>query len=261
MDYKEEQQQELEVLESIYPDELNVLSDAFPNVQFEVSLRLELDAMLDSNVQLNKEHTMMVNFQLPENYPDAAPIISIEAQEVSLVDDEDEAESEEEQEFDEHGNIMMTKLETLSDNISLSGYVPELQVQLEEQIENDMLLGMQMCFALLSTVKDNSENWFHERLSELEKEYEKQLEAREKEEQAKFNGTKVTRESFLNWRGTFRKELKLDERDADRRLAAHHGRLTGKQMFEQGVDGTTDDVMEDEVDEVVDNLSKTNVSN
>ena len=72
-----------------------------------------------------------------------------------------------------------------------------------------------------------------------------EIKKREAEEQKKFTGTKVTKESFEKWRNGFRKELGLDERDRLRRLQAHNGRLTGRQMFEQGLVGTGDDMVAD----------------
>lgn len=142
--------------------------------------------------------------------------------------------------------------------------MPELTVQLESQIETDMLLGMQMCFALISSIKERCEQWYSEQLNKLEKQYELEAQEREKKEQAKFHGTKVTRESYLEWRSKFRQELKLDERDQVRRMKAHHGKLTGKQMFEQGVVGTGDEYMEEDdasVDDVAKGLAKTEIAN
>lgn len=249
MDYKEEQEQELEVLESIYPDELEVLNGTFPDIKFSVLLKLELNdtAMHDNDllVSLNKVHSLEVTFHFPENYPDVAPIITITPIEELLhggdSDDDDDDQDEEEQEYDEHGNKMMGKLENLPDQISFRDYIPELLTTIHEQIENDMLLGMQMCFAILTTAKECAENWFIAQLDDLDKQHQQEIDRREAQEQKKFNGTKVTRESYLEWRAKFRKEMLIDKRDNLRREAAHHGKLTGKQMFEQGVAGTTDD--------------------
>ncbi|CCE62231.1 hypothetical protein TPHA_0C00750 [Tetrapisispora phaffii CBS 4417] len=243
MDYKEEQQQEIEVLESIYPDELTIINDNYPNIQFEVTLKLDVEIGLGS---LSKEHIITVHFQLPENYPDEPPIIRLKAQEISLKDDEEEEEEEEEREFDEHGNIIVSKLENLPDKISFQKYMPVLESQIESQIESDMLIGMQMCFTLLSTTKDSCETWFRDELKTLEQEYEKKREEKEKEEQVKFNGTKVTKESYLAWREKFRNELKMDRKDHERREEAHNGKLTGKMMFERNVAGTNDDIDEAE---------------
>ncbi|CCK68178.1 Gir2p KNAG_0A05110 [Huiozyma naganishii CBS 8797] len=246
MDYKEEQLQELEVLQSIYPDELHVVSDGYPGVKFEVGVPLELDADPLAK-SLSKRHVVLIGFVFPEMYPDVPPLLSIEPQEFSLHgensdDDDDDDDSEEEQEYDEHGNKMISKLEVLPDTISFDEYVPELQKKTEQQIEDDMLVGMQMCFALISSIKENCESWFLQKLTSLEELHEQQLAEKERQEQIKFTGTKVTKESFNEWRDSFRKEWKLDERDSNRRIAAHHGKMTGRQMFEQGVVGNADDV-------------------
>lgn len=247
MDYPGEQEQELEVLESIYPDELVVLNGKYPAIHFRINVKLE--PQLEDVTALKNEHSMIVDFRLPETYPDEAPVINIEAVENTAEDDDEEDEEEEEEpEFDDHGNRIMGKLENLPDQIHFDEYMPELKTQLEEQIENDMLLGMQMCFTLVSSIKDLCEIWFVTELSKLERQHELELQAREKEEQKKFQGTKVTRESFLCWRKKFRKELALDQRDERRRVEAHHGKMTGREIFERGLAGDVDDVTEENVD-------------
>lgn len=254
MDYQAEQEQELEVLESIYPDELTILNGTFPGIKFTVLLRLELnDAAIDDTdllMSLSKIHYLEVTFQFPDNYPDIAPVIHITPIEESLneEDSDEDDDEEEEDEYDEHGNIVLSKLDNLADQISFKDYINILTNKIKQQIDDDMLIGMQMCFALLATIKEDSENWFLEQLKELDKQHTLEIERREEQEQKKFNGTPVTKESYLEWRSKFRTEMGLDERDKLRRLEAHNGKLTGKQMFEQGVAGTTDDADDDAVE-------------
>ncbi|CAB4255677.1 similar to Saccharomyces cerevisiae YDR152W GIR2 Highly-acidic cytoplasmic RWD domain- containing protein of unknown function [Maudiozyma barnettii] len=265
MDYIAEQEQELEVLESIYPDELEVLNATYPDIKFSVTLKLELnDTAIHDNdllMSLSKVHLLEVTFQFPETYPDMAPIIHINPLEQSLDDnsESDEDEDEQEDEYDEHGNIVLSKLENLADNISFKDYIEELTSIVRDQIDSDMLLGMQMCFALLATIKENAENWFLEQLDELDKQHTLEIERREAQEQKKFNGTPVTKESYLEWRATFRKEMHLDERDKLRRLEAHNGKLTGKQMFEQGVAGTIDDTDDAEIESMTKELDDVDI--
>lgn len=251
MDYSGEQEQELEVLESIYPDELSIITKTYPEVHFKVDVKLE--PQLEDPTTLNKEHTVSIDFRLPEKYPEEAPMIELEAFEEGQQEEDDE--DEEEPEFDEHGNRMSSKFQSLPDQINFDSYLPELQVLLEEQIENDMLLGMQMCFTLISSVKDLCETWFVDQLASLEKQHELELQAREREEQKKFRGTKVTRESYLQWREKFRKELGIDQRDEKRRLDAHHGKMTGRVIFERGLAGDMDDEEDDA--SLADTLKKT----
>lgn len=66
MDYQEEQNQELEVLESIYPDELEVVKRSYPGIHFRITMKLELP--LDDPSLLTKEHYIEVDFHLPANY-------------------------------------------------------------------------------------------------------------------------------------------------------------------------------------------------
>ena len=73
MDYKEEQIQELEVLESIYPDELTTICQEYPKVQFSVRLLLDLVPLESSSYtqdSVSWDHYMVLNFKLPETYPE-----------------------------------------------------------------------------------------------------------------------------------------------------------------------------------------------
>ncbi|CDO93993.1 unnamed protein product [Kluyveromyces dobzhanskii CBS 2104] len=248
MDYKEEQSQEIEILESIYPDELTVLNSDYPNIEIQVDIKLEPVPLADSSYtadSITNHHILHATFTFPENYPDEAPVIKVVPEEVPKLDKDDEEDDEEEDgedevEYDDHGNPVVSRFENLPDKIHFHEFVPQCVEKLNGQIEEDMLLGMQMCFGLISNIKEYAEEWFQEQLSELERQHDILLQEREKEEQKKFRGTEVTRETYLEWRSRFRKELGLDVRDADRRLAAHQGRLSGRQIFEQGLAGDED---------------------
>lgn len=256
MDYQEEQNQELEVLESIYPDELQVMKRTYPDVHFRILLKLELP--IEDLSILTKEHSIEVDFHLPANYPDEAPIIALHPVETSLAGYEDsKSKEDEEQAYNDHGNKIVSRLHDNANSIHFDSYIPELQVQIEEHIKDDMLLGMQMCFALLTSIKDHCESWFQEQFENLEKEHERELQEREKEEQRKFLGTAVTPKSFLEWRAKFRKEFKIDERDSSRRSLMHHGRLTGRQIFEEGLAGEEEEEEPNgEVDQLGNKLKK-----
>lgn len=277
MDYKEEQEQELEVLQSIYPDELTIVNDKYPNISFEILLPLELNQLDDPIIDsLTNVHTLLVQLSLPESYPDETPMISIDCQMETITnsynnnseDDDDDDDYEEqggdddeaEDEFDDHGNKIISKLENIPNSIRFDEFIPILindRINNDEYLENEMMVmkGMQMCFTLISSIKEQCENWFLKELQSKELKHEKELELKEKLENAKFVGTKVTKDSYLEWRNNFRKEMKLDERDKDRRLKAHHGKLTGRLMFEQGIAGTEDDDV-DLDDQTTDTLAK-----
>ncbi|AAS54534.1 AGR045Wp [Eremothecium gossypii ATCC 10895] len=241
MDYQEEQKQELEVLESIYADDLTVVCGEYPKIQFEVDLKLDLIPLASSSftaAAISKEQHLVVDITLPERYPEEAPQLSIRPWDVRGGDEA--GEEDEEQEYDEHGNPVVAKLENIPDSISFDGEVDGFASQAMRQVEEDMLLGIQMCFALISSIKEDAESWFQKELERREKEHERQLRERELEEQKKFRGTKVTHESYMSWRASFRQELGLDERDQERRMQAHLGRLSGRQIFEEGLAGEED---------------------
>merc|ERR1712063_1130 len=95
-------------------------------------------------------------------------------------------------------------------------------------------LGEIMCFTIISGVQDQ----LNDLVDEIER---RKLEAEEKrkqeEEEAaqkKFIGTRVTVESFLQWKEKFDAELEALKSQKQKELeAAMKGRLTGKQQFLQ----------------------------
>ncbi|PKY40893.1 RWD-domain-containing protein, partial [Rhizophagus irregularis] len=166
-DHKEEQEQELEVLKSIYPEE------------FEVTLGLYI--------------------KFTPTYPEEVPEISIETIDGSIEIDERE--------------------------------------KLYSELMNDSL-GMAMVFTLSSLLKDLLTSFVIERREKRKKVEEDKIRKEIEAEQAKFQGTKVTVASFLEWKENFDKELEEKEK-ATKSLAAIKKeeakklKLTGRQLFEQ----------------------------
>jgi len=81
----------------------------------------------------------------------------------------------------------------------------------------------------------------------------------EEEENRKFEGTKVTRETFLQWSAGFKKEMEAEARRREqereeemkkKRTPKEEVKLTGKQLWERGIAGRP----EEEEDEGVDGL-------
>jgi hypothetical protein len=126
---------------------------------------------------------------------------------------------------------------------------------LEPTIEEN--LGMAMVFTLVSTLKDLAEQLIIER--QQAKQAQKDLEAKriEEEENAKFHGTAVTRETFLEWREKFFREMaeeeerRKEEKEAEdrKKRIKPEEKLTGKQLWERGLVGKVEE--EDEEDEGV----------
>lgn len=114
-----------------------------------------------------------------------------------------------------------------------------------EMVENYQLGGTPMLFNIISYIKESFESGLTLQLKNFELMHQKRLAEKLEIQNAKFKGTEVTKESFNEWRAKFRKELRLDERDADRKKLLHAGRFTGKEIFDKGLANTA----EDDVDE------------
>ncbi|KAH3901989.1 related to Protein GIR2 [Saccharomycodes ludwigii] len=251
-DYKEEQLQELDILQSIYPDEISIINNEFPAIALQVNLLIETipkDTSSFTAEMIDWEYHLNIMFKLPENYPDVAPLIEITPIETkkSHIKEEEEEEEEEDQAYDEHGNPIKSKITDIPGKIHFDDeYIHDklLSHTIPSQIENDMLLGMPMLFTLINSIKEDAEEYYTEKLHQYELKHEKEIQERELIENAKFVGTKVTKETFNAWRIKFRKELSLDERNKERLMKSHGGRLSGRQIFEQGLAGDDDDEQE-----------------
>ena len=115
-------------------------------------------------------------------------------------------------------------------------------------------LGMAMVFTLVSTLKDSAELLISERQAAAQAVRDVEAAKAEEEENRKFHGTAVTRETFLEWRERFRKEMadaedkRREDKEAEnkkRRVKAEE-RMTGKQLFERGLVGKVEKDEEDD---------------
>jgi len=127
----------------------------------------------DDEEILNEDSYWLVeiNFKLPVNYPETIPFIEIESK---LLDKD----------------------------------------QVQELIEKSLLqcqyiLGDAMIFTLASWIKDEAEAMIKKRMAEAETSRILELERLELEAKARYQGTKVTRESFLEWQKGFLKEARM----------------------------------------------------
>ncbi|XP_050314377.1 RWD domain-containing protein 1 [Anthonomus grandis grandis] len=107
------------------------------------------------------------------------------------------------------------------------GFEDKLAQHLHEQVAEN--LGMVMVFTLVSSAQE----WLHEKYEEDKKAKEERAallqKQQEEAEQKKFEGTRVTIESFLKWRQQFEEEFGIDKK---RELAEKEGRkLTGRELF------------------------------
>ncbi|KAJ2861942.1 rwd domain-containing protein [Coemansia aciculifera] len=210
--YAEEQTNEVEILQSIYPTELEILHSEVPQ-KFTISIDIEDDDEIrPCNLLLTVEYT--------ETYPDSLPLFEISLTPNTLPPPTDiEAE--------------------LSDK-DLCDLTDRLRELGEE------CLGMAMVFSMSTGLKEAATQRLVEKTAELIRVKEAKIQKEIEADQAKFIGTQVTRASFLEWKAKF----DLETKDHLSRLAGEAGeerarravsggkkdedkRLTGRQLFEQ----------------------------
>lgn len=170
---------------------------------------------LSSSTMLNSLARVLLHILYPEQYPDVAPSLDIS----SLPD-----------------APRYPLLDVSDDKVNL---LDSLQPIIEEN------LGMAMVFTLVSTLKDSAELLIQERRAAAQALKDVEAAKAEEEENRKFHGTAVTRETFLEWRATFRTEMaekkrrEQEEKEAeDRRKRGgkiEEKKLTGRQIWERGL--------------------------
>ena len=114
---------------------------------------------------------------------------------------------------------------------------------LDEPITDN--LGMQMIFTLVTTLKDSAELLVTERQGAKAALAEIEAQKAEEEENRKFQGEAVTRESFLKWREEFQREVSEDEQRKKEEQEAEdkkkgkkdEKKLTGRELWERGLVG------------------------
>lgn len=218
MDPSEEQAQEIEVLQSIYPDELELISDTH------FSILIKLDTPSD------RKHALLLVVRYTPNYPEEIPNLEILKVEEEFEELDSDEESDTENQFVPISEL--TELERADLKI--------LHVKLLEEAE--MNLGFPSIFALAALLKDEAEALFVKKVDEAQKLYDRDLLAREAEEQKKFHGTKVTKESYAEWREKFRAEMEFEKKDKLRYEQIHGGKMTGREVFEKGLAGDEDEL-------------------
>jgi hypothetical protein len=117
---------------------------------------------------------------------------------------------------------------------------------------------MAMIFTLVTVLKDSAELLISERQNAKKALADMEAAKIEEEENKKFQGEAVTRESFIRWREAFRKEMddqkkrEEEEREAEdkkKKVAKEERKLTGKELWQQGLaKGADGDDDEDGID-------------
>ncbi|WPG99747.1 RWD-domain-containing protein [Acrodontium crateriforme] len=223
---REEQKEEREVLDSIFPDEIQDISDT----EYRISITLDTSKPAEDETP---DPTILLNVRYPEAYPDEAPILDITQPPNAAKH--------------EYFDIQEDKLYLLQ----------ELGPSIEES------MGMAMVFTLVSALKDAAEELIAKRQQTVQDEIDALKAKAEEEENRKFEGQKVNRETFLAWREKFnqemaeeaaRKQAELEAEEKKKRGGKlEEKKLTGKQLWEQGLAGKTIDE-DDDGEDVVESL-------
>ncbi|KAF2832959.1 RWD-domain-containing protein [Ophiobolus disseminans] len=227
----EDQQEEREVLESIFPDEITVLIASRADVsetEFRILVKLD-DGRHEDDESEEEQPTIILNVQYPPNYPDEAPRLDITQppnapKHIYLDIQEDKS------------RLLSSLTETIEEN-----------------------LGMAMIFTLVTVLKDSAELLITERQNAKQALADMAAAKLEEEENKKFQGEAVTRESFLAWRNRFYKEQEDGDKKAQEdkeledkkaRVKKEEKKMTGRELWEKGLVGKVED--EDDEEDGVD---------
>lgn len=224
MDALSEQAQEIEVLQLIYPDELVLHS----KTHYSIVVALDTDSERKYKVQLDVKYT--------PKYPEELPNLEVSVPQ-KIYEEESDGEyqdSDEEEEDDDTSSVNSLLKIIFTENIEFNAEdLKKLeQKAYDEAAEN---LGLPSVFSIVASLKDNAEELFSEKVAQAQKEHDQKELEKEMENQKKFIGTKVTRESYMEWRARFRKEMGWDTREEERLKQLHGGKMTGKEIFEKGL--------------------------
>ncbi|KAG5923900.1 hypothetical protein E4U53_003491 [Claviceps sorghi] len=215
---REEQVEEREVLESIFPDEITDLSET----EFQVSVKLDIPSDEDEDAAPH----FLLQVRYPDDYPDVAP----------------------------HLDLLAAPNAPSHQHFNISNDREELLSLVQETIQEN--LGMAMIFTVVSTIKDHAEQMIQDRKDTVARAQEELALAAEREENKKFHGTQVTPETFLKWREGFMREMEEKERlEEEERLAElkkarvkEPVKLTGRQIWQRGLAGNADEEADEEDD-------------
>lgn len=180
----------------------------------------------ENDSEETEQPVIYLEVSYPEDYPDAAPELNISAP---------------------PNTPKNPRLDVSEDRDRL---LEALQPTIEEN------MGMAMVFTLVSALKESAELLMSERANAVQAEKEIAAAKVEEEENRKFQGTPVNRETFLEWSARFKKEIeeaeqrKREEKEAEEKkkksAAKDEKKITGRQLWERGLAGKADYDEEDE---------------
>ncbi|GAB7348565.1 hypothetical protein MBLNU459_g6955t1 [Dothideomycetes sp. NU459] len=222
---REDQLEEREVLDSIFPDEITDISET----DYRVSI--QLDVTPDDEADPGEAPTILLQVHYPEAYPDEPPRLDLSYP---------------------PNAARYPHLDIQADKAAL------LQSLAPTVDEN---LGMAMIFTVVTTVKELAEQLVGERQAAIAAVREARAAEAEAEENRKFEGTKVTRDTFLDWSARFKEDMADARRRAEeakeiedkkKRGPKEERKMTGRELWEKGLAGKVED--EDEGVDIMESM-------
>ncbi|XP_044106093.1 RWD domain-containing protein 1 isoform X1 [Neovison vison] len=242
-DYGEEQRNELEALESIYPDSFTVVLPSSA-CRFGTKEVAELLPTLTgasasqgwSEAQAFLRGSAAIPGVLSENPPSFTITVTSEAGENDETVQTTLKFTYSEKYPDEAPLYEIFSQENLEDS-DVSDILKLLALQAEEN------LGMVMIFTLVTAVQEKLNEIVDQIKTRREEEKkQKEKEAEEAEKQL-FHGTPVTIENFLSWKAKFDAELmEIKKKRMKEEEQAGKNKLSGKQLFETDHNLDTSDI-------------------
>jgi len=195
MDYAEEQRSELEAIEAIYPIEFKMLSDS--PTTFTISVKSE------TYEEGGEEGlTCTLKFTFTPKYPEEVP-------EIEVIDDEEDIE--------ENSNLEPEDILDLTEH-------------LKQQADENT--GMVMVFTIVSAAIEWLNNKWDSIIKGREEEEERKKIEEEEAEHQRFEGTRVTVQSFIAWKMGFDAEREaLKKKVTAKEKETESKKLTGKELF------------------------------
>ncbi|BFZ53325.1 RWD domain-containing protein 1 [Savitreella phatthalungensis] len=227
--------EEEEVLQSIYPEELERIN------KNTFRIRLDIDP---SETQYPRPPTIYLRTTLPAGYPDVAPELHLE---VTASDEDDGADAPDVRDADtrplaKDGFTRLYPNEVAALEVAAEdreAVLRQLRLTAEEN------LGLQMVFTLATTCREIFVGLLDDKWGSIEAARQRQEQEEEERKARRAEMTPLTKEYFLNWRRDF-----LNKQGLSKPAAVGEVKLTGRQMLEG--DKTLGDMDDDEGDEVFD---------
>lgn len=209
-------------------EEMETLGYLYTEDELEIISPSELNISIkcdDDSILLTDEPTLLaINFTLPPLYPTAIPTFEFTSE--YLLDEE---------------------IKSLSEKLRL------------QCIDS---LGIQMIYNVVQWLKEEIEITIQQRKERLQLETEIRAEKREEEERIRYQGTRVTPDSFKQWQKSFIDRAKIAYKSNKHMCEAYESalavellqvsstKLTGKQMFETGnlIVEVSDELLGEDID-------------